>query len=421
MSVLQTKRNLVLLEHKSDEFVGADLLITEEDKPLQEFLKQKDIEIIQTKNGLKITVGSYIGSIEFSNFTLTVNPKFTNLENIGRLIEYGYGIKDEDVLDSEIKFHEEKNAPMEIIILLFVNQCRQILRKGLFKSYVLQNQTIPYLRGKLLLNQQIRNDSKFNLHFTCQFDELTANNVENQILLFCLQKCYILTQNINRKSMIRQLIHQLDSDVESRQILKQDFSKISFTRLNSYYKKPLKLAEIIFEHLGFFDYKNQRTSFILSYFVPMEKVYEYFLTQLFSDYYELSTRSQMESTAWMINGTAKNIRPDIITYDSRNAKKGSENSIIDAKYMTRENFGESQAYQMAFYLHEFGKKVAYAILPVPNNENPKTVTWTGINQDIKILVKFINVNKMLDMVYSQKDMSTQITNELVSLVPTGHN
>ena len=177
----ESKPTLPLLEHQKIEFVNPDLQISDEDNELEKFLGGKEIEIIQTKKGLRIEAGRYIGSAEFSNFILTVNPKFTEIKNIGRLIDYAYDIKDEDIEDFEILFHELKNQPMEIIILLFIKQCKKIVQKGLVKSYKIHQEDIPFLKGRLLLQQQIKNQSKFNLQFSCEYDEFTSNIEENQI------------------------------------------------------------------------------------------------------------------------------------------------------------------------------------------------------------------------------------------------
>lgn len=214
------KPNISLVENAQPEnWSDPNYHLTEEDNDLLDFLKSKEIQIISIKDGLRISTGSYIGSAEFSKFRITVNPKFTDLKNIGKLIDYHYNIKDEDIRDFEIKFHEEKNQPMEIIISIFVNQCYKLLDAGLYKSYVNQHDTIPYIRGKLLLQEQIRNESKFNLKFGCEYDEFTADNLDNQILLYCMNKCYHLTENNQRKKLINKFIHSMDGQVRSKQLV----------------------------------------------------------------------------------------------------------------------------------------------------------------------------------------------------------
>ncbi len=157
---------LPIKEYEAIHFVGEKLQILDEDKDLEQFLIHKKMDIVETKKGVRISVGPYIGSAEFSNFIITVNPKFTQLKNIGKLIDYAYDLKDEDILDYEIKFHEEKENPMELIIQLFTNQCKKLLQKGLVKAYQTHQETVPFMRGKLLLQQQIKNQSKFNLNFS---------------------------------------------------------------------------------------------------------------------------------------------------------------------------------------------------------------------------------------------------------------
>ncbi len=410
---------LSIKEYDAIHFVGEQLQILDEDKDLEQFLVNKKIDIVETKKGIRISVGPYIGSAEFSNFIITVNPKFTQLKNIGKLIDYAYDLKDEDILDYEIKFHEEKENPMELIIQLFTNQCKKLLQKGLVKAYQTHQETVPLMRGKLLLQQQIKNQSKFNLNFSCEFDEFTENIVENQILLFTLEKCYHMTSSNHRKSTIKKIIHQMDAEVELKQIGIQDFNKVQYTRLNSQYKKPHELSKLILKHLGLFDFKKQSASFVVPYFIPMYQVFEDFLTKLFEDYYALKIQKQWPTPSWKVNGYPQNIKPDIITYNTKSCKKGSEVSIIDAKYMRGTKFGKGKEdYQIAFYLNDYKRKIGYAILPL--SHDPKEdiqKDWIAPNQDLKIGVRFVNIDEILDLIYSKEDKSSQISEKLEEMIP----
>lgn len=410
---------LPINEYDSIHFVGGKLQILDEDKDLEQFLISKKIDIVETKKGIRISVGPYIGSAEFSNFIITVNPKFTQLKNIGKLIDYAYDLKDDDILDFEIKFHEAKENPMELIIQLFTNQCKKLLQQGLIKEYQTHQETVPFVRGKLLLQQQIKNQSKFNLDFSCEFDEFTENIVENHILLFTLEKCYHMTSSNHRKSTITKIIHQMDAEVELKSIGIQDFNKIHYTRLNSHYKKPHELSKLILRHLGLFDFKKQSASFVVPYFIPMYQVFENFLTKLFEDFYALKIQKQWPTPSWKVNGSAHNIKPDIITYNTKSCKKGSEVSIIDAKYMVGTKFGEGKEnFQIAFYLNDYKRKIGYAILPLSHDSKEDIhKDWIAPNQDLKIYVRFVNIDEMLDLIYSREDNSKQISDKLEEMIP----
>ena len=373
-----------------------------------------------TKKGLRISTGPYIGSAEFSNFILTVNPKFTNLKNLGKLIDYAYDLKDEDILDYEIKFNEQENNPLELIIQLFTNQCKKLLQKGLAKSYQIHQETVPFLKGKLLLQEQIKNQSKFNLQFTCEFDEFTANIIENQILVYTLDRCYHMTSSYHRKSTIKKIIHQMDAEVELRLIKIDDFKKVNYTRLNSHYKKPHELSKLILKHLGLFDFKKQSASFVVPYFIPMFQVFEDFLTTLFADdYYKLTTDDQVSTPSWKVNGHTHSIIPDIITYSTKSPEIQAEVSIIDAKYMLGTKFGKNKEdYQIAFYLNDYKKRIGYAILPMSHEKNEDIPQeWIAPNQDIKIYVRFVDIDKILNWIYSRENNFKEIQEYLEELVP----
>ena len=411
---------LELKEFEEIHFISKQLEVTEKDNELKKFLQNKKINLIETKKGIQVSAGPYIGSAEFSNFILTINPKFSSIQNIGKLIDYAYDLRDEDILDYEIKFNEHENNPMELIIQLFVNQCRKLVEKGLAKSYKIYSDTIPFMKGKLILQQQIKNQSKFNLNFSCEFDEYTENILENQILLYTLNRCYYMTENQNRKSSIKRIIHQMDEEIELKNISQIDFNKIYYTRLNSQYKKPHDLAKLILRELGLFDFKKQSASFVVPYFIPMYKVFEDFLTKIFQEYYPLRSQAQFPRAAWKVNGISKDIIPDIITYNTKSCSAGTEVSIIDAKYMLGNKFGkEKEDYQIAFYLNEYKKNVGYAVLPMSNDNSEDMVReWFAPNQNLRIYVKFVNIDDILELIYSQKDNSDKISQKIQEIIPT---
>ena len=118
--------------------------------------------------GIDVSSERYVGNAEFANFIVTVQPKFTNFNNLGNMIRFCYlkDFKDRLLFDlNQIRFHEGYNDLLEIIILVFLESCSNMLKKGLFRSYVTQNDNIPFLKGKLIIKQQILNVMKFNMKF----------------------------------------------------------------------------------------------------------------------------------------------------------------------------------------------------------------------------------------------------------------
>jgi len=404
---------LQLKEHDTIDFIGEELVILEDEQKICEKLeKDYKTSVLHTTNPNRIRISPhwFVGAMEFDKFILNISPKFVEFENLGRLIDFVYDVESE--FDDEIRFQSEIDQPIEFVIRSFLGICQKLIKRGLHRSYELQHENVSFLKGKLIMKQQIQNDLKFNMKFNCEFDEFTADNLENQIILYTLRLCKKLTKFRRRKIFIQKLIRHIDSQVQDKQISVNDFGKIAYTRLNSKYEKPHELAKLIIQNIGFHNLKYQKTRFIVPFFVPMPDLFEKFLEILFSNYYELDIKSQSKHRAWYKDGTYyKKIQPDIISI-----RNNEINSIIDAKYMT--DVKEEQMYQIAFYLNELKKETGYAILP---HENLEDYELTVPAQNITIKVKHININQILDTFYSKnkshKEIKEWFSSKLKELVP----
>ena len=62
---------------------------------------------------------------------------------------------------------------------------------------------------------------------------------------------------------------------------------------------------------------------------------------------------------------------------------------------------ESDRYQIAFYLNDYKKKIAYAVLPKHEKSQPD-YTITAINQGLEIRVRHIDVEETLEWIFNKK-------------------
>ena len=56
------------------------------------------------------------------------------------------------------------------------------LKQGLYREYVTQHEVLSVMRGKLDMPQTVRQRIQRNQKLACEFDELSENNLFNQIL-----------------------------------------------------------------------------------------------------------------------------------------------------------------------------------------------------------------------------------------------
>ena len=405
---------LELKEHDDFHWMGNEFtILPKEDKLVERLEEEFSIRIISKRDRIRISAKDDVGVIEFENFVLRVKPKFVKFKNFGKLIDFANDIEYEQ-FDDEIRFQSDIDSGIEWVIRSFLATTQKLIRGGLYGSYEEQHEDVSFLRGKLLMKQQILNDLKFNMKFHCEFDEFTSNNLENQIIRYTLEQCRFLTKFPRKKKLIQRLIHQIDSQVEYKTITIEDFREIAYTRLNARYAKPHLLAKLIIKNMGLQNLNYQRTKFIIPFFVRMYDVWELFVTNLFENYYDnrVRVKPQDYQQAWFKDGSPKKgIQPDIVIYN----KDGKVLSMIDAKYM--HELKEKEMYQIAFYINHLKCSTGYAILPYERNRDHELSVK---KQNISIKVRHIPIDEYLNILYAKKpskEIKEEISSKLKKIVP----
>lgn len=373
-----------------------EISLVSQDIKLQEELQSRDILTINSNpysNELQFTTQSHVGVAKFSNFTLAITPKFSEIGKLVELIDYVYDLDLEIFTDSEIEFKGEQNILSEIIISTFVKKCQNLVRQGLFKSYISQQDNVSFLRGRLLLSQQILNQAKTKLQFACEFDEFKYDNLENQIILYCLKQSYNITINQERKSQIRKLVQIFSNIVSLEEISLDDFKKINYNQMNHHYRKIHELSKLIVNSMQISDFYEQKTRFVNSFFVNMNNIFEKFVFKLFYEFYEFPAKEQQHYPSWVTEHNNRKIDTitDILIYEK---DRREVRTIIDTKY--KPELSDNDRYQLAFYAHDYAKNKAYAILP--EIEDSISDTFIATRQNVEIKIRHLNIDRSLELI-----------------------
>ena len=379
--------------------------------------------------GLRVTAKKYVGKAQFTNFSISVRPKFLNPENFAGFYDFAYGWDEEIKLrDNTTEFDAgEEDWLIPIFVRSFIKRCDELVKRGLYKSYVTQIDDLTFLRGKLVMKQQMKNDFKKKLAFNCEFDELVTNNLENQICLNVLENlCYPLLKNSEERRRCNTVIKRFSIEVDKTleegrtKLREKDFENIAYNRMNERYKTAHTLGRMIWQNAGISDLYKFKKSNINSFFVPMHVVYEKFLGQLFKKYSrEFKVEEQTKKPAWKKQEedddeeTTLGIRTDVLLRDKENDEL---RHLIDAKYM--EKIDTKDRYEIGFYIHEYEPPggEGFAILPhdkrAEHDETLSDYTITSEVQKIKIIIKHVDIDKLLDAIY-RKGLSSHIVRYLI--------
>ena len=269
---------------------------------------------------------------------------------------------------------------------------------------------------------QLLNDAKFNLKFSCQYDEYSANVLENQILLYTLKICQRKTRQQHKKIMIQNLIHQIDYDVKTLSYITPDaFVNLQYTALNQRYKIPLQYCKMILKNFGLLNLNKQETDFVTPFFIPMFDLFQDFIGHLLKNpkYYRLYTKNdwsynrdenkrkirETRRISWDLPSRKIPTIPDIIAYTDSSRTK--VHSILDAKYVLDEGkISSGILYQIAFYLNDYDRNIGYIIQPYDGKS--KGYEIKSVNQKpLEIRVRYINVEKTLEWIFEKRQENTK--------------
>jgi len=229
----------------------------------------------KTNQQWEITSLGWVGYIPLTKeWGIQLQPK-VDLDNIFRMLEYAYDLE-------SFKFYEgltHCSSLDEFYDRLAKILARRILdraRKGFYRSYVIEQEQLPYIRGRIDLQHMIHRPN--NIRFQCQYEDHTADIEENQILAWTLQQ--ITKSGMCQPQtlpLIRQAYRTLKTTVIIKPFRPRDCLGRLYNRLNDDYQPLHALCRFFLEHSGPSHKIGDRT--MLPFLVNMERLYELFVAR----------------------------------------------------------------------------------------------------------------------------------------------
>ena len=235
------KKSLIIREHeklmKEQTDLGEDEL-----RDLKEFAleHQTDEEdnyrpVLQLKNS-ELIAGNYVGIIETRKGTvLEILPKVDFVKDEDKektkTKEYFFKmLRDWREFKSLAQFNQShidsvrRFNMLEVFVHLFLNNLVLLIQRGLARHYQPVEDNQPYLRGRILFPQHIRENVANRARFYVGYDEFSANRPANRLIHSTIHK---LMGSV-RQPRNQQLLHQLRinfSDIPQSSHLKSDWDR----------------------------------------------------------------------------------------------------------------------------------------------------------------------------------------------------
>lgn len=328
-----------------------------------------------------------------------MNDKGILIKNIYYMLTYAFHVLRQDNYE-EIEAEDFENIH-DMFSAILGRGVAQQLKQGLYREYVKNSDDLSTLRGKLAVKGTIINKMQHKQKLSCEYDELSENNLLNQVL----------------KTTMLLLIKQQDVKQENKAILKKDlvffddvdyvepsnirWDRIRYQRNNQSYRMLLNVCRLVIE--GMLLSTEQGTVKMASFLDDqrMSHLYEKFILEYYR-YHHPELHANPDQVQWNLDDDNDMWLPNMITDISLKSKDGRI-LILDAKYYGRQmqsnfdvqSFRNDNLYQIFTYVKNWDReqtgKVSGMLLYAKTGEDfqPSNQFSMGGN---KIAVGSLNLN-----------------------------
>lgn len=272
---------------------------------------------------------------------------------------------------SDIALLADASIPLiEVLIGYFLQQVNTLVKRGIRSDYVSCQENIGFMKGKLLIADNIRKNLAHQHRFYVEYDEFQVNRPENRLIKSALKKIGSLITHSNNQRLCRELLFAF-ADVPCSDDIRADLGRCSKDRGIHYYAHVLEWCRLILLEQSPVGASGDTRS--ISLLFPMERIFE--------DY--VAARLRMLFPDWQVRIQAKShhlasqngkklflMKPDLVL------KKGPVKVIADTKWKLlgqdssqpiHKSISQADLYQMYAYgkkyLGEQEKKEVYLIYP----------------------------------------------------------
>ena len=176
---------------------------------------------------------------------LMTKDKSIFIKNIYYMLSYAFRILKQSNYD-EVASEKFENA-QDLFAAILSKGIAQQLKQGLYREYITQNETLSVMRGKLDMPKTIRNRIQHKQKLACEFDELSENNLFNQILKTAVH--YLLIDDgvdSERKTALKKVLVFFDG-IELLEPSEIQWSRLHYRRNNRNYEMLINVCYFVLD------------------------------------------------------------------------------------------------------------------------------------------------------------------------------
>lgn len=362
-----------------------------------------------------ISVNNYVGLIQMQNgYQVQVLPKIDlgesrdngNEETKRVFLKMLRSMKDfpsKVFNDSNLKM--DRMTLYEVFINMYLQEVRNLVKHGIKSAYVEREDNLRFYKGKLVVNEQIKQNAAHGERFYVRYDEYLVDRAENRLVKVTLLKLQGISTSAENQKDIRQLLTAFEM-VHTSVNYQKDFSKVIIDRNTKDYDMLMRWSKVFLLNKSFTTFSGDHNARALLF--PMEKVFEsYVARQLKKVLFDLNWDVSAQDKGYYLFDSPRQfaLRPDIVITRDDGTK-----IILDTKWKSlidnpRANYGISQSdmYQMYAYSKKYDTPEIWLLYPVNEEMRGHPDITFDSNDGVNVKVFFVDVANIEDSLKSLKE------------------
>ena len=249
------------------------------------------------------------------------------INNIYHMLSYAFQtLKQENYEDVAVESFDEM---YDLFAAILAKGIGIQLKQGLYREYINLQEELPVMRGKINIPGTIKNHMVHERVLTCDFDELSENNLFNKIIKTTVM---LLLKNTKVKAKYKDDLKKkmlFFSNVDILEPLSIKWSSIRFQRNNQTYRMLISVCQLIVEGMLI---TTDAGEYKLANFIDQQhmcRLYEKFILEYYSRHFP-QLKVSASQIPWSVDDGIKTMLP--IMQSDIHLQKGNTVLIIDAKY-----------------------------------------------------------------------------------------
>ncbi len=262
------------------------------------------------------------------------NDKGIFIKNIYYMLTYAFKILKQS--NYERIATEEFDRVQDLFASILAKGVAKQLKHGLHREYVTRRETRSVMRGKLCMTETIKARMQQEQKLACEFDELSENNLFNQILKTTI---YYLVRDkdvtTEHKAALSKMMLFFD-DVSLLEPSKIKWSRLQYQRNNKNYEMLMNICYFVID--GMLQTTEQGEYKVASFSDEhMARLYENFILEYYRYHHGYLTEASAAQVKWHLCGENDDamIRFLPVMQTDIYLRKDERILIIDAKYYSR--------------------------------------------------------------------------------------